>query len=116
MPDSTVYYAVAAGAPNGTFLRFRGVQSLGDQDRYEQAHSAKAYQDAVGANQKRIDELTSSSVVNIQHVIFEFDPKMSYMPKAFTSVDPDFWTPKPKPAASTAGAGAAADANAKPKK
>jgi len=41
---------------------------------------------------------------------------MSYMPKEFTSVDPDFWTPKPTPAASAAGAGAAVDANAKPKK
>jgi len=116
MPDSMVYYAVAAGAPNGTFLRFRGVQSLGDQDRYEQAHNAKPYQDAVGGSQKRIDELTSSSVVNIQHVIYEFDPKMSYMPKEFTSVDPDFWTPKPKPAASPGGSSAAADAKAKPKK
>jgi hypothetical protein len=101
MPDSMVYYSVAAGAPNGTFLRFRGVQSLADQDRYEQAHAAKAYQDAVSASQKRIDELTSSSVVNIQHVIFALDPKISYMPKEFTSVDPDFWTPKPKPAAAT---------------
>jgi hypothetical protein len=98
MPDSMVYYTVAAGAPNGTFIRFRGVQSLADQDRYEQAHAGKAYQDAVSASTKRINELTSSSVVNIQHVIYEFDPKMSYMPKEFTSIDPDFWTPKPKPA------------------
>jgi hypothetical protein len=102
MPDGTVYYAVAAGAPNGTFFRFRGLQSLADEDRYESAHSAKSYQDAVGASTKRIDELTSSSVVNTQHLIYQFDPKMSYMPKEFTSVDPDFWTPKPKPAVSNA--------------
>jgi hypothetical protein len=103
MADSLVFYAVAAGAPNGTFIRFRGVQSLGDQDRYDQAHAAKAFQDATASTQKRMDELTSASVVNIQHVIFEFDPKMTYMPKEFTSVDPDFWTPKPKPATTTPG-------------
>jgi uncharacterized protein involved in type VI secretion and phage assembly len=39
--------------------------------------------------------------VNIQHLIYQFDPKMSYMPKEFTSADPDFWTPKPKPTASS---------------
>lgn len=110
MPDSMVYYAVAAGAPNGTFIRFRGLQSLADEDRYEGAHSAKNYQDAVGASTKRIDELTSSSVVSIQHLIYQFDPKMSYMPKDFTSMDPDFWTPKPKPAVSNA-----APADKKPK-
>jgi hypothetical protein len=115
MSDSAVYYAVAAGAPNGTFMRFRGVQSLADQDRYDQAHGAKAYQDAVSGSQKRIDELTSASVVNIQHVIFEFDPKMSFMSKEFTSIDPDFWTPKPKPAASAA-SGAGVDAKEKPRK
>jgi len=106
MPDSMVYYAVAAGAPNGTFMRFRGVESLADQDRFEQAHAAKAYQDAASASQKRIDELTSSSVATIQHVIFQFDPKISYMPKEFTSIDPDFWTPKPKPAATSPAAAA----------
>ena len=103
MADSLVFYAVAAGAPNGTFIRFRGVQSLGDQDRYDQAHAAKAFQDATASTQKRMDELTSASVVNIQHVIFEFDPKMTYMPKEFTSVDPDFWTPRPKAPTSTPG-------------
>ena len=115
MPDSMVYYAVAAGAPNGTFLRFRGEQSLGAGDRFEKAHTAKGYQDAVAANQKRIDDLTSSSVVNIQHVIFQFDPKLSYMQKEFTSVDPDFWTPKPKPAAAAAPPAASGDATTKPK-
>lgn len=110
MPDPMVYYAVAAGAPNGTFIRFRGLQSLADEDRYESAHSAKNYQDAVSASTKRIDELISSSVVNIQHLIYQFDPKMSYMPKEFTSVDPDFWTPKPKPTVSNA-----ATADKKPK-
>ena len=117
MPDSAVYYAVAAGAANGTFMRFRGAESLADQDRFDQAHTAKAYQDAISGSQKRIDDLTSSSVVNIQHVILEFDPKISYMSKEFTSVDPDFWTPKPKPAASTqASTATSADSKVKAKK
>ena len=110
MPDEMVYYAVAAGAPNGTFIRFRAVQSLADQDRYDEAHNAKTYQDALSASSKRIDELTSASVANVQHLIYQFDPKMSYMPKDFTSVDPDFWTPKPKPAVTSA-----APADKKPK-
>ena len=114
MSDGMAYYAVAAGLPNGTFLRFRGVQSLADQDRYDQAHVAKMYQDAVTASQKRINELTSASVVNIQHAIYEFDPKISYMPKDFTSVDPDFWTAKAKTAPSS-GAGAAASDKPKQK-
>jgi hypothetical protein len=95
MPDEMIWYAVEAGAPNGTFIRFRAVQSLADQDRFNEAHNGKAYQDAVNPNQKKIDELTSASVVNVQHFIYEFDPKMSYMPKEFTSQDPEFWTPKP---------------------
>ena len=111
MPDEMVWFTVAAGAPNGTFIRFRGVRSLGDQDRYDEAHNAKAYQDAVGANQKRSDDLTSASVVNVQHLIYQLDPKISYMPKEFTSQDPDFWTPKPKPAATAA----VAPADKKPK-
>lgn len=98
MPDGMVYYAVAAGLPNGTFLRFRGLQSLADADRYDKAHTAKTYQDAVSGTQKRIDELTSASVINTQHFIFEFDPKWSFMPKEFTSQDPEYWTPKPKTA------------------
>lgn len=108
MPDPAVYYAVVAGAPVGTFIRVRALQSLADEDRYDVAHSAKNYQDALGANATRLDSLASSSVVNTQHVIFQFDPKMSYMGKDFTSVDPDFWTPKPKPATPAA-------ATAKPK-
>jgi len=114
MPDAVVIYAVVSGAPQGTFLRFRGLQSLGDEDRFAAAHTAKAYQDAVGTNQKRIDELTSASVNAIQQSIFQFDPKWTYMPKEFTSQDPDFWTPKPKPAASNPAPGAAP--SEKPKK
>ena len=67
----------------------------------DQAHRGKAYQDAIAASTKRRDELTSASVANTQHVIFQFDPKLSFMPKDFTSVDPEFWTPKPKPAPAT---------------
>ena len=115
MPDGMIYYAVAAGLPNGTFIRFRAVQSLGDEDKYEQAHAARTYLDAMSASQKRIDDLTSSSVVNIQHFIYEFDPKMSYMNKDFTSLDPDFWTPKAKPTAASSGAPAAPADKAKPK-
>ena len=116
MPDSLVIYAVVAGAPNGTFLRFRGLQSLADEDSFERAHGAKAYQDAASATQKRVDELTSASVVNIQHVVYQLDPKMSYMPKEFTSVDPEFWTPKPRSSTSAAPAtGAPATAPAKQK-
>lgn len=110
MADSLVIYAITAGAPNGTFIRFRGVQSLGDEDRYDQAHAGKAFQDAAASTQKRMDELTAASVANIQHVIFEFDPKMTFMPKEFTSVDPDFWTPKPKPPTATSGGAAPASA------
>jgi len=101
MPDGLIYYEIMAGAPVGTFIRFRGVQSLADQDRYDQAHTAKAYQDAVAPSTKQINELTSASVVNTQHLIFELDPKMSVMPKEFTSQDPEFWTPKPKVATPT---------------
>jgi hypothetical protein len=116
MPDGLVLYAVVSGAPNGTFLRFRGLQSLADEDRYAQAHTAKAYQDAASATQKRVDELTSASVATIQQLIFQFDPKMSYMPKEFTSGDPDFWTPKPRATASAAPpAGAPAAGATKPK-
>ena len=97
MPDPMVYYAVAAGAPNGTFIRFRSLKSLADEDRFDEAHNSKNYRDATSSSSKRVDELTSASVANIQHLIYEIDPKMSYMPKEFTSQDPDFWTPKPKP-------------------
>jgi hypothetical protein len=113
MPDGMVWYAIVAGAPNGTFVRFRGLQSLADADRYDKAHTAKAYQDAAGATQKRIDELTSASVTNTQHFIFELDPKWSFMPKEFTAQDPEFWTPKPKATPSTAPAAEAQKPKAK---
>jgi len=114
MPDSSIMYEVVAGAASGTFIRFRGVQALGDQDRYDEAHRGNPFRDAMMADQKRADELTASSVINTQHTIFEFDPKMSYMAKEFTSADPDFWTPKPK--MSTANAPAAPAAAPEPAK
>jgi len=30
--------------------------------------------------------------------IFEFNPRMSYPPKAFLDIDKAFWAPKPAPA------------------
>ena len=98
MPDNFVNYAVSAGTPagGGFYIRFRQLKSLAEVDRNGEIHSAKNYQDAVAPSQKRITELESASILNSVSVIYQFDPKMSYMQKDFTSQDPDFWTPKPK--------------------
>ena len=72
------------------------MKSLADANRYGEIHGAKNYHDALAPSQNKITELEAASILNSQSVIYQFDPKMSYMQKDFTSQDPDFWTPKPK--------------------
>jgi hypothetical protein len=84
-------FQVTAGAPIGTYLIFRGRESLAELD----APPNQAIQQAMGeSNQKKLQELASSYLLSNEANIFSIKPDMSYAPKTFAAADPAFWTPK----------------------
>jgi len=92
-------YEVVTGAPAGTYLIIQPHVSLADWDKSEEQHG-KDYQDALGDDTRaRTRDFQRSAVKSSQTELYEFSPKMSYLSKAFTDRDPDYWTPKPAPAA-----------------
>jgi hypothetical protein len=85
-------YSVAAGSPGGLYLYFAPMAALaaGDVD------NEKVYEEAMGERGRaRQTEITRQGVLSTEFQLFEVSPKMSYLPKEVTGVDPDFWTPKP---------------------
>lgn len=100
VPESWAVFQVEAGMPAGTYLTFQPLKSLAEVDAFTQTHG-KAYQDAIGdEGRKKLRELNSASVLNLENSIFTFNPKMSYVSKELAGADADFWVPKPaaKPA------------------
>lgn len=67
----------------------------------------KQFRASLGANgMKRMAELSAACIESAQTNLFQFNPKMSYVPESWIKADPDFWKPKtmatkkpePKPA------------------
>jgi len=85
-------FQVTVGAPNGTYLIFRGRKSLAELD----APPNQSVQQAMGeSNQKKLQELASSYLLSNEGNIFSIKPDMSYVPQTFAAADPAFWASKP---------------------
>lgn len=93
----SVFYAVRAGMPSGTYLIFTPRKSLAEMDPNPTV--AKAVRDAMGDDgANRRQKLLADSVISTETSIYAFSPMMSYVSKEFAKSGGDFWTPKPPPA------------------
>lgn len=94
-----IAYQVAAGSPGGLYVYFAPMASLAEADIDNQ----KVYDEAIGERGRaRQIEIARQGMLSSEFQVFAVNPKMSYLPKEVTGVDPAFWTPKPaapKPAA-----------------
>jgi len=92
----SVFYAVTAGMPSGTYLIFTPRKSLAELD--PNPAMGKAIQDAIGEdNTKKRQKLLADSVISTETSVYAFSPKMSYVPKEWAKTGGDFWTPKTPP-------------------
>ena len=98
-PANSVFYSVAAGMPNGTYLVFTPRKSLAELDPNPAV--GKAVQEALGDNASKRQKLLADSVISTETIIYGFSPKMSYVPKEWVKTGGDYWAPKlaPKPVA-----------------
>jgi len=92
--QSAVAYQIVSGAPSGTYLLFEPTASLKTLD--DQPARSQAFARAMGdSGMKKFMKDVADAVASTEAVLFQFNPKMSYVSKDFAAVDPDFWTPKP---------------------
>jgi hypothetical protein len=86
-----IAYQVLAGSP-GLYLYFAPMASLAEGD----IDNEKAYAEALGERGRtRQIEISRQGLLSSELQFFAVSPKMSYLPKEVTAVDPDFWSPKP---------------------
>jgi hypothetical protein len=90
---SWMLYQVVAGAPSGTYLVFRHVDSLtkiGPDMSVE-----TAFRNALGEEgMQRLMKLESDGMMSAESNYFALDPMMSNAPREFAQADPSFWAPK----------------------
>lgn len=100
MDEHWAVYSVSAGAPNGTFLFIFARKSLAELDAAGGLHTSDAYRDAVGESGRAKNRAMTREAVELDTTNhFAFNPKMSYVPKAWVDSDPKFWTPPAPPPA-----------------
>jgi hypothetical protein len=82
-------YQVIAGSPGTTFLFFRPMKSLAEYD----LRIGPRVREAMSEDQrKKSDKLVSESIMFTETSVYAFNPRMSYLPKEFTSRDVAFWS------------------------
>jgi len=87
-------YAVASGAPAGTYLVFLPLKSLKMMDPNPEME--KAMMSAMGEeNGKKLDKIASEAYISMESTIYMFSPRMSYVPKEWEDADAAYWRPKP---------------------
>jgi len=97
MKDYYSIFAVQSGMPTPTFLIFIPMKTLKEADEAGPLHEAPAYKEALGgeAGDKKLSELASASIQNIESMIFSFNPKMSVPPPSYSmGANSDYWNPK----------------------
>jgi hypothetical protein len=92
-----VIYAVNAGASAPCYIMLTALTSLKDEDAAA-ARRAPAMEAAGAAVQQRLQEIARSAYASIETNIYFVNPQLSHMPKDFTALGPDYWTPKANPA------------------
>lgn len=91
----SVFYAVRAGMPNGTYLIFTPRKSLSEMD--PNPDIARAVQQALGEeNAQKRQKLFSDSLISSETTIYALSPAMSYVPPEWVKAG-GFWAPKPAP-------------------
>lgn len=91
-------YEIITGAPADTYVFFAPMASLAEWDTVEAMHG-KEYRDALGEETRgRLQEFSRAAVKSSETKLFEFSPRMSYLPKEMADRNPDFWNAKPAPA------------------
>ncbi|HLY19979.1 MAG TPA: hypothetical protein VKR61_22280, partial [Bryobacteraceae bacterium] len=90
-------YQVLSGAPAGTYLLFQPMESLARVDEAP-ARTAAARQVMGERDRQHFDALAAELVQSSEALLFEFNPRMSYVSKEFAAGDPDFWNARPAPA------------------
>ncbi|MBZ5554827.1 MAG: hypothetical protein LAO21_19080 [Acidobacteriia bacterium] len=92
-------YQAISGAPAGTYFAISLMKSLKEMD----VDNDKAVMGALGEeNGKRLQTLERDSVMNIEANLYVISPRMSYVSRDLTGIDPGFWTPKPPATAKAA--------------
>ena len=83
-------YEVIAGAPDGLFLFFLPMESLGALD--QEPARQKAFMEAMGPeNFGQIMKGMGEVFTSMENSLFAVNPRMSYVPKTIEDVDPAFW-------------------------
>lgn len=93
-----VVFQVVSGTQSGVYLVFRPIKSLQELDPDPARPTVQFSSD----DQKKLNELVASALINSETALYAFDAGMSYMPAEFIALDPTFWAPKPKVAAKPA--------------
>jgi hypothetical protein len=84
-------YQVISGAPSGTFLVFRPMKSLAELDN----PIGRTVRNAMTEDMKKdADKANSEAVISSETATYAFMPRLSFLPKEFTSMDAAFWTPQ----------------------
>lgn len=92
----SVFYAVRAGMPGGTYLIFTPRKSLAEMDANRAV--ARAVQEAMGEDKaKKRQKLLADSVISTETSIYAFSPRMSYVSKEWVKTGGEYWAPKPPP-------------------
>jgi hypothetical protein len=90
--ESMLVYQITGGMQSGTYIVFIPWKSL---EEMASIPHGKEYWDGMGEdNRKKMDRLSSESVLFDDLVIYAFDPQLSYAPAEFAAADP-FWKFKP---------------------
>jgi hypothetical protein len=85
-------YQVRTGAPDGTYFVMQPMKALAEFE--PDKNKEEAYRNALGKEGgEKLMQLASEAIINSETQIFAFNPKMSYVPEHFATIDPDFWGP-----------------------
>ncbi|MGA7992642.1 MAG: hypothetical protein WCC53_14480 [Thermoanaerobaculia bacterium] len=94
-------YQVTAGMPGPTYLVWIPMHSL------EEVDAARNFQSAImeaegEEGRKALSKAASDGYNFVTQNLFAISPTMSYPPKEWAKMDPEFWAPKPAAAAAKA--------------
>jgi hypothetical protein len=87
-----VVYEVNAGMPSPTFLAFKPMRTLAQNDdlvkRWERLQGAE------GAATGRIQQIAREAYAHAERNPYAISPEKSHVTKEFAAGDPEFWTPQ----------------------
>ena len=93
--EHMIAYWALMGEPLDTYFVFLPMQLLAELDQSEAKH--KGFAEAIRDNEKHMDELESVAVESSEIMVFDVNPRMSYVPVEWKKTDPAFWGPAASP-------------------